>query len=533
MPQLIEAPRRSVSGRHGRADRTAAGVAPDSRRQRSAGHANAAGRARPTWEMPCSCAGLRVPRNPSLPSSEAEPGGQGRPDRAERSEPRSGALDGRAERSYPGRRRLSGRRVHLRSSTESQISRLADQLDQAKASITNCKKYDLEVLELDPYGLDTPANHRDAQWFTELFEHALKQSARASLHLRGVHYVAVAMGWVKPNGQKYRNDDDDWKWLNGPSQAARWLEYIDLDAIVDERNDEPLIRLDERARAMVTLGDLDIRVPANLTPRLFIADEQRLQPYRLAFFGEKTSLRSVLEPLADDYHADLLLPTGEASIPMCHRLAKVAADDGRKLIVFYLSDSDIYGYQMCTSVARKLQALKTKDYPGLEFELYQVALTPEQVKNLGLPHEPYKLNPKTGKPPDKALDWKRKFGVGEDQLDEMRTEARAKIRELHKEVQALNDAMRIDIGDYLDVDDLPELPEGVGKEGVASTPVISTDDEWPEQTFGLIARKEYRQMYRCLNCGTPRPGSVGGKKWHVHAQCCSRECARAYLDANR
>ena len=119
MPQLIEAPRRSVSERHGRADRTAAGVAPDSRRQRSAGHANAAGRARPTWEMPCSCAGLRVPRNPSLPSSEAEPGGQGRPDRAERSEPRSGALDGRAERSYPGRRRLSGRRVHLRSSTES------------------------------------------------------------------------------------------------------------------------------------------------------------------------------------------------------------------------------------------------------------------------------------------------------------------------------------------------------------------------------------------------------------------------------
>ena len=125
MPQLIEAPRRSVSGRHSRADRTAAGVAPDSRRQRSAGHANAAGRARPTWEMPCSCAGLRVPRNPSLPSSEAEPGGQGRPDRAERSEPRSGALDGRAERSYPGRRRLSGRRVHLRSSTES-LNLLAD-----------------------------------------------------------------------------------------------------------------------------------------------------------------------------------------------------------------------------------------------------------------------------------------------------------------------------------------------------------------------------------------------------------------------
>ena len=64
--------------------------------------------------------GLRVPRNPSLPSSEAEPGGQGRPDRAEASRT-AGALDGRAERSYPGRRRLSGWRVHLRSSTETII----------------------------------------------------------------------------------------------------------------------------------------------------------------------------------------------------------------------------------------------------------------------------------------------------------------------------------------------------------------------------------------------------------------------------
>jgi hypothetical protein len=35
------------------------------------------------------------------PISEAWPGGPGQPDRAKRSEPRSGALDGRATRSYP------------------------------------------------------------------------------------------------------------------------------------------------------------------------------------------------------------------------------------------------------------------------------------------------------------------------------------------------------------------------------------------------------------------------------------------------
>jgi len=40
-------------------------------------------------------------RNLTQPISEAQTGSQGRPARAERSEPRSGALDGPAKRSYP------------------------------------------------------------------------------------------------------------------------------------------------------------------------------------------------------------------------------------------------------------------------------------------------------------------------------------------------------------------------------------------------------------------------------------------------
>jgi hypothetical protein len=39
-------------------------------------------------------------RNLTRPISEAQPGGQGRPARAERREPRSGDLDGPAQRSY-------------------------------------------------------------------------------------------------------------------------------------------------------------------------------------------------------------------------------------------------------------------------------------------------------------------------------------------------------------------------------------------------------------------------------------------------
>ena len=58
-------------------------------------------------EMPCSGVGC-ASAQPSLPASGAKPGGQGRPVRAERSDPRSGALYGRAKRSY-----LRPERVHV------------------------------------------------------------------------------------------------------------------------------------------------------------------------------------------------------------------------------------------------------------------------------------------------------------------------------------------------------------------------------------------------------------------------------------
>ena len=58
--------------------------------------------------MPCSGVGCGSSAQPSLPASGVKPGGQGRPVRAERSEPRSGALYGRAKRSC-----LRPERVHV------------------------------------------------------------------------------------------------------------------------------------------------------------------------------------------------------------------------------------------------------------------------------------------------------------------------------------------------------------------------------------------------------------------------------------
>ena len=50
------------------------------------------------------------------------------------------------------------------------------------------------------------------------------------------------------------------------------------------------------------------------------------QPYRLVFFGEKTSLEDVLSPVARDCGADLYLPAGEISDTMLYQMAQAGAD---------------------------------------------------------------------------------------------------------------------------------------------------------------------------------------------------------------
>src|SRR5580704_8681330 len=166
-----------------------------------------------------------------------------------------------------------------------------------------CSREALTVLSsnIDPYRLDTPANHRDGAWLAEQLERAIGPSRR--IHWRGLHYAIVARGDVsKPNGETYRNTDDDWHWLSdNAGKAARWLGYVDFERIIDNRNSDPVIL--RRARvtpeAWVSIG-LDITIPDvdELEPYAGVAGFEGRQPYALTIFGEKTSLEDVLLPLA-------------------------------------------------------------------------------------------------------------------------------------------------------------------------------------------------------------------------------------------
>jgi hypothetical protein len=273
----------------------------------------------------------------------------------------------------------------------------------------------------DPFFFDTAAGHRDGLWVRAQFDRLL--SSTALTHWRGVHYVLVAAGDViKPDGTPYLNTHGNYVWLTAnAAKAAKWLGYLDLDLIVDKRNDAPVIfrsaewRRSPLANAYASLGlpweilhlDLDDKEIGDCLPRpSSLVGLGAPQPYLLAFFGEKSSLAPVLRPLAQRYGANMYLCAGEISDTLILHMAKDAAADPlkRPLLVIIFSDFDPAGMQMAVSIAWKLMAHKVKDFPDLNFKIVPAALTLEQVIAERLPTTPVK-------PGDKRRNkWQAAYG---------------------------------------------------------------------------------------------------------------------------
>ena len=279
---------------------------------------------------------------------------------------------------------------------------------------------DLTVLsaQVDPYRLDTPSGHRDGKWAAQLLNRAFGRTRRT--HWRGLHYAIVSLKNVrKPNGEVYRNTDDDWKWLiDVAGKAARWLGYISFERITDNRNAEPIICRKARVvpNAWIYVGlNIDIPDAEDIEPSPGASGFLPRQAFQFAIFGEKGSLQEVVEPKAREYEADLYLPSGEISDSLLYRMAKDAVEDGRPLIVFTISDCDPAGHQMPVSIGRKLQALRDLLFEDLRFEVVPIALTVDQVRELDLPSTPLKETEK------RADKWREAFGVEQTEIDALAT----------------------------------------------------------------------------------------------------------------
>jgi hypothetical protein len=418
--------------------------------------------------------------------------------------------------------------------------RLALDTAIAEANGAKLSVKDLTVLapQNDPFRLDTPAGHRDGRWLA-ITAGELGLADRA-IHLRGLHYMLI--GKIKPNGQPYTNTDADWLWLSGScGKAARFLGYIPFDQIVDQRNAAPVVRTFQQPDpySYITVGlEVDLPDADDIEPRVDLADFNGVQPYKIVMIGEKSSLEPVLGPIAATYKADLYLPTGCLSDTLIYQMAKVGADDGRPLVVLYFADCDPSGWNMPIEVGRKLQAFQVSLFPELSFEVHRVALTPDQVREYGLPSTPLKDTEKRGdawrtamgveqteidalaslrpdllrqlardaiapffdstldrrvyEAQDKWLDDAQATvdeAIDQANLDRLRAEAESKLAQLREEIDAINDALRLDAFDF----DLPaiQIPEAE-LDGVHPLPLLDSSWSFAEQCKALIDSKAYR-----------------------------------------
>ncbi len=270
--------------------------------------------------------------------------------------------------------------------------------------------------QTDPYRIDTPANHRNAKWLADTWA----ACSLTQIHTRGLHYALVSLpGLVKPDGTQYMNTHQDWIFLQRVVNHARWLGYLEFDAIVDERNAGPEIFLPptyEQTSIEIELDTGCLTKELNL-PEINIAchPSHARQAYRLVLIGEKSSLRSVLHPICQKFEAELVLPTGELSTTLLHGILSRAAADGRPCRVFYLSDFDPTGFHMPLEVERKVQALCDLKFPDLDVELRRCALLQHQVQSLGLPATPLKATEK------RASKWRDRFGCEQTEIDALAT----------------------------------------------------------------------------------------------------------------
>jgi hypothetical protein len=274
------------------------------------------------------------------------------------------------------------------------------------------------AVQHDPYRLDTDTHHRNGRWVAEQLSRFYGPTKQT--HWRGLHYsIIMAKTKIrKPDGQVYRNTDEDWIWLSERAgKAARWLGYIPFDRIIDRRNSEPIIHRAEKVEPCAAIvSDIDsVEFPDDIEPAPVALGFVARQAFAFACFGEKASLEEICLPWAIEHEADLYLGTGETSDTLLYQIARDATSDGRPLVVFTLTDCDPSGWQMLISIARKLQALQDMLFPGLRWEIVQVALTPEQVGELDLAQEPIKAGDK------RAQKWKAAFGVDQTELDALTT----------------------------------------------------------------------------------------------------------------
>jgi hypothetical protein len=293
-----------------------------------------------------------------------------------------------------------------------------------------CRVSDLFALAPanDPFYMGTEADVENGKWFSDLWER-FNYVGQRGIHLRRVHYQIISQEnpVLMSNGKPYTNTEECWKYLNQASKCARYLEYVDAESFVDRRNPDPKI-FGEWGEV-----ETELEIDNNLLfdsftfpefpecPEFTIqgrdADLQPTTPfpvqqvYQVEIWCEKSTMNDVLIPLCQKYKVNLVTGVGEQSITSTIELVKRSNIHKKPVRVLYVSDFDPAGKSMPLAVSRKVEYFINKLYSDLDFRVFHVVLTEEQVKHYKLPRTPIK---ETERRKDR---FEEHYGTGATELD--------------------------------------------------------------------------------------------------------------------
>lgn len=233
---------------------------------------------------------------------------------------------------------------------------------------------------------------------------------------RQLYYQFVTNNWFANTERNYKN-------LLALLVDARYAGLVDWEAIED-RGRQPLTLSSYRSMEHCINDALEqFRLPVWET-----------QPVYAELWVEKQALAGVLEPVADEFRATLMVNKGYSSASAMYeaaqRLAHKAQD--RQAIVFYLGDHDPSGEDMVRDIESRLNEFA----PNMLFpiEVQKLALTMEQIRR-------YKAPPNPAKKSDSRYEgYKDKHGVDSWELDALRVDVLVQIAR-----QAFRGVMDLDV----------------------------------------------------------------------------------------
>jgi hypothetical protein len=275
----------------------------------------------------------------------------------------------------------------------------------------------------DPFYAGLGYRKEAGEWFATLW----RKYGLHSHNLRRIHYrlVSQSRGAVlRPNGNQYENTETDWAYLIVASLAARYLDLIPFDSIIDQRNDPPIFNAinahldpdeDREVSCEVQFDEVEIETPGFPTLPLIdvigLDDDAVRQDYIVEVWIEKSTQNDWLVPLCERRGVNLQIGVGERSETRCRELALRSAKYAVPVRVIYISDFDPGGRSMPKAVARKVEFTLMK--LGLEagLKLIPLALTEEQCRHYRLPRTPIKKSER------RKGKFEERYGEGATELD--------------------------------------------------------------------------------------------------------------------